>query len=69
MWGDWMGAWKAEAGETVLTLEKKHHQLRCKRRRTFHDLEDVEQDRLSRAQAAFGGETMARMKDTNFVAV
>eukprot|EP00434_Breviolum_minutum_P023649 symbB.v1.2.020859.t1/scaffold1726.1/size104583/2 len=42
MWGDWMGAWKAEAGET-----------------------DVEQDRLSRAQAAFGGETMARMKDIN----
>eukprot|EP00913_Durusdinium_trenchii_P008426 g7913.t1 len=26
---------------------------------------DVEQDRLSRAQAAFGGETMARMKDIN----
>jgi len=41
-WGDWMGAWKAEAGQT-----------------------DVEQDRLSRAQAAFGGETMARMKDIN----
>eukprot|EP00439_Symbiodinium_sp_Y106_P016868 s8467_g2.t1 len=27
--------------------------------------EDVEQDRLSRAQAAFGGETLARMKDIN----
>jgi ubiquitin-activating enzyme E1 len=26
---------------------------------------DVEQDRLSRAQAAFGGETLARMKDLN----
>ncbi|OLQ10136.1 Ubiquitin-activating enzyme E1 1 [Symbiodinium microadriaticum] len=26
---------------------------------------DVEQDRLSRAQAAFGGETLARMKDIN----
>jgi len=41
-WGEWMGAWKAEAG-----------------------LVDVEQDRLSRAQAAFGGETLARMKDLN----
>eukprot|EP00437_Effrenium_voratum_P008460 CAMPEP_0181426606 /NCGR_PEP_ID=MMETSP1110-20121109/15748_1 /TAXON_ID=174948 /ORGANISM="Symbiodinium sp., Strain CCMP421" /LENGTH=1216 /DNA_ID=CAMNT_0023549803 /DNA_START=89 /DNA_END=3739 /DNA_ORIENTATION=+ len=41
-WGEWMGAWKAEAGQI-----------------------DVEQDRLSRAQAAFGGETMARMKDIN----
>jgi len=45
-WGDWMGAWKAEAGQT-----------------------DVEQDRLSRAQAAFGGETLARMKDINVLII
>jgi len=41
-WGEWMGAWKAEAGEV-----------------------DEEADRLSRAHAAFGGETLARMKDIN----
>lgn len=41
-WGEWLGAWKAEAGQT-----------------------DEEQDRLSRMSAAFGGETMARLKDLN----
>merc|ERR1719337_657677 len=30
---------------------------------------DVEQDRLSRAQAAFGGETLARIKDLNVLVV
>jgi ubiquitin-activating enzyme E1 len=45
-WGEWMGAWKAEAGEV-----------------------DVEADRLSRAHAAFGGETLARMKDLNVLII
>lgn len=45
-WGEWMGAWKAEAGEV-----------------------DEEADRLSRQHAAFGGDTVARLKDLNVLII
>lgn len=45
-WGEWMGAWKAEAGQ-----------------------KDEEQDRLDRQNAAFGGETSARIKDLNVLII
>lgn len=45
-WGEWMGAWKAEAGQA-----------------------DMEQERLSRQAAVFGGETSARMKHLNVLVV
>eukprot|EP00448_Togula_jolla_P023889 CAMPEP_0170591992 /NCGR_PEP_ID=MMETSP0224-20130122/12696_1 /TAXON_ID=285029 /ORGANISM="Togula jolla, Strain CCCM 725" /LENGTH=1235 /DNA_ID=CAMNT_0010915887 /DNA_START=54 /DNA_END=3762 /DNA_ORIENTATION=- len=46
LWGEWMGAWKADEGKV-----------------------DEEQDRLSRQNAAFGGDTSARMKDLNVLIV